>query len=150
MKKHTRVFLLFCGVFLVLCLTAAPAFASTSKDKDDYTYTAGFLQLYKTEENLATGIKFHLFNDFYAGTNIEYYASNRDTKLHLTGIYLLPHEFLFFKFYGGAGYRFSRKNVDEYPYLLIGSHFWFLFSEVLYPWVDEAEPVVRFGLSLDF
>lgn len=148
MKKHCWILLLFLGAFLFLCLTPAPASAGEKKDKADST--GGFLQLYTTEKNIATGIKFRLFSDFFTGTNIEYFSSNRDTKLHLTGIYLLPHEFLCFKFYGGAGYRFSRKNIDEYPYLILGTHFGIFFSEVLYPWVDEAGPETRFGFGFSF
>ncbi|NLY89977.1 MAG: hypothetical protein GX081_00010 [Firmicutes bacterium] len=148
MKKELRIPLLLLVIFLLLGL--APAGVSAGKNWDQDDYTIGFLQLYKTENNVASGLKFRLWRDLYAGTNIEYYSSNRDTKLHLTGIYLLPHEFLFIKFYCGAGYRFSRKNIDEYPYLILGTHFGIFFSEVLYPWVDEAGPKTRFGLSFKF
>ncbi|HHT49261.1 MAG TPA: hypothetical protein GXZ98_08225 [Firmicutes bacterium] len=148
MKKHTRIPLLFLVVFLFLVLT--PASVSASENKSQAKETSGFLQLYKTENNLASGLKLRLWRNLHTGANIEYYASNRDTKLHLTGIYLLPHEFIFFRFYGGAGYQFSRKKDGEFPYLVLGSHYVFLFSEVLYPWKDEAAPLVRFGFSFDF
>lgn len=148
MKKHRWILLLFFLIVLSLGLTPAGVSARESREQEDYP--SGFLQLYKTEKNLASSLKLRLWRGLYAGANIEYYASCRDTKLHLAGLYLLPHEFLFFRFYGGAGYQFSRNNDGDFPYLVIGSHFIFLFSEVLYPWEDEAAPLVRFGFSFDF
>ena len=123
MKKHTRIPLLFLVVFLFLVLT--PASVSASENKSQAKETSGFLQLYKTENNLASGLKLRLWRNLHTGANIEYYASNRDTKLHLTGIYLLPHEFIFFRFMAAPAISFPERRLVDF-YLVLGSHYAFI------------------------
>lgn len=147
MKKSYQISLFF--LVALLLIGATPTLVSADTGQKKY-HPSGFLQLYETETNLSCALKFHLWSNIYAGTNIEYYSSINDMKLHLGVVYLLPHEFLFFRFYGGGGYQYSRRNGAEFSYLVLGSHFLFLFSEVLYPWEIEAEPLVRFGLSFKY
>jgi hypothetical protein len=147
MNRYNRVLLFSLLALIFICITPTLVTAEAVSKSGS---PSGFLQLYKTEDNLSCALKFRLLSDLYGGTNIEYFASDLDTKIHLGAVYLLPHEFLFFRFYGGVGYQFSRNNGGEFSYLVLGSHYLFLFSEVLYPWEIEEEPLVRFGLSFKY
>lgn len=147
MKRYDRVLLFILVAFIFIGITPTLASAEAGHRSGS---SSGFLQLYETEDNLACALKFRLLNDLYVGTNIEYFDSDQDAKIHLGAVYLLPHEFLFFRFYGGVGYQYSRNSGGEFSYLVLGSHYLFLFSEILYPWEIEVEPLMRFGLSLKY
>lgn len=109
-----------------------------------------FLNLYSFDGVFAPGLKYRIGNNFYATGNLEYSYSQRDTSLQIGGIYLIPHDVLFFRFYGGGGAEFSTKRGYRYPYLLMGTDFLIFFSEILYPWEPEAAPRVRSGISIEF
>ena len=147
MKKSYRLSMVLLVALLLIGGTPLLASAATGQKKASPN---GFLQLYETEANLSCALKFRLWSSLYAGTNIEYYSSAQDMKLHLGAVWFLPHEFLFFRFYGGGGYQYSRRNGTDFSYLVLGSHFLFLFSEVLYPWEIETEPLMRFGFSFKY
>lgn len=147
MRRFARVLLFTLVIFIFIGITPTLVFAEAAYKSWS---PSGFLQFYETEDNLACALKFRLLGEVYGGTNIEYFVSDLDTKIHLGAVYLLPHEFLFFRFYGGAGYQYSRNNGGEFSYLVLGSHYLFLFSEVLYPWEIEKEPLIRFGLSFKY
>lgn len=110
---------------------------------------AVFLNLYRYEKRLAPGLKIRLCNEFYVTGNFEYSYEERDLNLQLGAVYFLNSASSGISFYGGGGAHFSRTDGYQYPYLVLGTDFFFLFYELVYPWATEAAPQHRFGLSIE-
>ena len=142
MTKKLFVLCLACGLML---LGAAGVLAGECESGPEM-----FLDLYKVDDAFAVGIKKCFVKNLYGTLNIEYHETANDLEFQAGAIYLLPHEVLFFKFYGGGGVQLSRNLGYEYPYLVLGTNFLFLFSEVVYPLEKEAEPRYRGGFSFEF
>ena len=96
------------------------------------------------------GYKQHLGKNLYATGELLYQQENSDLIFRVGGAYYLPIKVLFFRFYGSTGYQFARNNGNEFPYVAVGTHFWFLFSEVLHPLENQASPEYRLGFSVRF
>ncbi|NLW60395.1 MAG: DUF4097 domain-containing protein [Firmicutes bacterium] len=110
---------------------------------------AAFLNIYRYEKRWAPGLKIRLYQDrFYLTGNLEYSYRNRDLNAQFGTVYFLNSSASWFSFYGGGGAHFSNKNGYQYPYLLVGTDFLFLFYELVYPWAEEEAPQHRFGLSI--
>ncbi len=110
---------------------------------------AAFLNIYRYEKRWAPGLKIRLYQDrFYLTGNLEYSYRNWDLNAQFGIVYFLNSSASWFSFYGGGGAHFSNKNGYQYPYLLVGTDFLFLFYELVYPWAEEEAPPHRFGLSI--
>jgi len=96
------------------------------------------------------GYKQHLGKNMYATGDMIYQHDQNDLLFRLGGAYYIPVKVLFFRFYGSAGYQFARNNGNEYAYAAVGTHFWFLYTEILHPIQSRAAPEYRLGFQVKF
>lgn len=96
------------------------------------------------------GIKTRLFSNVYATGNLDYRKSIDDLELQAGAVYMFPVKILIFKLYAGGGYQFSKNEGFQYPYATVGTNFWVLFTEAVYPLDSRTGPKYRFGLSIKF
>lgn len=96
------------------------------------------------------GIKTRLFSNVYATGNLDYRKSIDDLELQAGAVYMFPVKILIFKLYAGGGYQFSKNEGFQYPYANVGTNFWVLFTEAVYPLDSRIGPKYRFGLSIKF
>jgi|GEM_PF-1545199 len=138
MRRNNYIIKIFFIALFVIFANGSAALAGEAK---------GFFSLYKVDDAFAVGLKGRIVNNLYGAGNIEYHHTNRDLELRAGTVCLLPKEILFFHFYGGIGMQFSRNEGYQYPYLVLGTNFLFLFSEVIHPLEKEAEPRCRWGFN---
>lgn len=96
------------------------------------------------------GYKHHLFDNLYATGNLDYRSSTKDLEFQVGAAYFIPRKILIFRLYGGGGYQFSRNKGYQYPYVSIGTQFFFLFSEIIHPLRGGMDPQGRFGFFFKF
>jgi len=96
------------------------------------------------------GYKHHLGSSLYATGDVLFRNEQDILEFRLGGAYYIPVKVLFFRFYAASGYQFSRDAGYEYPYVAVGTHFWFLFTEVTHPLQSGAESEYRLGFSIRF
>lgn len=96
------------------------------------------------------GLKTCLFGTVYATGNLDYKKSVDDLEFQVGAVYMFPRKILIFRLYTGGGYQFSRNEGYQYPYVTVGTRFFFLFSEVIYPMETATDTKYRFGLSVKF
>lgn len=148
MSRILRIVLLLIIAVLLLLGCAATVFGSQGDDKNT------FVNLYKVDYNsfdsISIGLKEKLWGNIYGSLNLEPYGTNDDLKVQGGIIYLFPRNVLFFKFYGGIGAETLRDNGFNYDYILLGTHFLYFFSEMIYPWKNGVAPFYRYGLSFNY
>lgn len=108
------------------------------------------LNLYAYEKMLTPGLKYRLGADVYATGNIEYSYREGDLKLQVGAVYFFPQRPSFLSFYWGGGAQFTTKKGFQCPYIMTGANFFFLFTELVYPWELDLAPQSRFGLKINF
>jgi hypothetical protein len=96
------------------------------------------------------GYKHHLGKNLYATGDMVYQHDQNDLLFRVGGAYYIPVRVLFFRFYGSTGYQFARDRGNEYPYMAVGTHFWFLYTEILHPIQSGATPEYRLGFQVKF
>ncbi len=140
-----RLLALLAGILIILFsangIWAKPQRPDPSRNYLDFSW---FLK------PTSLGLKTRVFNHFYLTGGMDYRESVDDLEFHAGAVYMIPAKILVFRFYAGAGYQFSRNYGYQYPYVTVGTHFMFLFSEVVYPMETAADPKYRFGLSVKF
>jgi hypothetical protein len=143
MKK--RFLTLLMGSLIIL-FSASGILADSHKNypNKNYIHLSGFLK------PASLGLKARLFSNVYATGNLDYRESVGDLEFQAGAVYMFPVKILIFRFYTGGGYQFSRNEGYQYPYVTVGTNFLFLFSEVIYPMENAADPKYRFGLSFKF
>jgi hypothetical protein len=99
---------------------------------------------------LDIGYQHRLVDNLYGTANLDYQGSDSDLKLRTGGVYLIPRKIIIFRFYGGGGFQYSRNQGYQYPYLTVGTRFLFLFSEIIHPLENQAQPEYRLGFSVKF
>ena len=131
--------------------THKPAWPDVSSDFFDKDHSPVFmLNLCYHDRMLAPGLKYRLHDGLYAKGNFEYSYQEWALRMQLGAVYYLPHDFFIFSFYGGGGVQFSGRNGYQYPYVVMGADFLFLFTEIIYPWEINYAPSSRFGFSFNF
>ena len=134
-------------IIVTLTILAAELLAAATHD----SRTPGsFINLYKSDGNIAAGLKQQVFRNIYASGNVQYFNSASDLELQAGAVYMLPHKVLFFRLYGGTGLQMSRNKGFQYPYVMLGTDFLFFFSETIYPLKSELGPKFRGGFSFHF
>jgi hypothetical protein len=96
------------------------------------------------------GYKHHLGKNLYATGDMLFENEQNSLRFRVGGAYHIPVKILFFRLYAASGYQFSRDNGNQFPYVAVGSHFWFLFTEVAHPLESRADPEYRLGFSVKF
>ena len=96
------------------------------------------------------GYMHHVDKNFYATGNMDYSSTDSDLKFQVGAAYLIPQKIFIFRFFGGAGFQFSRNDGYQYPYLSVGSKFLFLLWEIIHPLKSHEDPQYRFGFSFSF
>ena len=99
---------------------------------------------------LDIGYKHRLVDRLYGTVNLDYQSSESDLKFRSGAVYMIPRKILIFRLYGGGGFQYSRNHGYQYPYVAVGTHFLFLFSEIIHPIQSQATPEYRFGFSIKF
>lgn len=99
---------------------------------------------------LDIGYKHRLVDYLYGTVNLDYQSSESDLKFRTGAVYFIPRKILIFRFYGGGGFQYSRNQGYQYPYVSVGTHFLFLFSEVIHPIERKSTPEYRFGFNIKF
>jgi hypothetical protein len=143
MKKALMI--IFLGVSIILA-SSSGVFAKAHKSSTPNNYLT--LSFFLRPASL--GYKQHLFDNLYATTNLDYRNSTKDLEFQVGAAYFIPRKILIFRLYGGAGYQFSRNKGYQYPYLSIGTQFFFLFSEIIHPLRSGMDPQGRFGFFFKF
>jgi hypothetical protein len=98
----------------------------------------------------SVGYKHRVASSTYLTTNLDFVGGEHDLYFQVGASYLIPHKFWIFWFYGGTGLQFSRKRAYQYPYITLGTRFWILYSEVVYPIQRAGDTGFRFGFSVTF
>lgn len=98
----------------------------------------------------SVGYKHCITRNVYLTGNMDYIDSDRDLLFQMGAAYMIPTKFLIFRFYGGGGMEFSRNHGDMYPYVVVGTNFWILFTELVHPMQSGRDPGYRFGFSFSF
>jgi hypothetical protein len=143
MKKALMIS--FLGVSIILA-SSSGIFAKVHKSSAPKNYLT--LSFFLRPASL--GYKQHLIDNLYATTNLDYRNSTKDLEFQVGAAYFIPRKILIFRLYGGAGYQFSRNKGYQYPYLSIGTQFFFLFSEIIHPLRSGMDPQGRFGFFFKF
>lgn len=143
MKKLFSISLL--GILLIVMSTSG-MFARYHRDSSPNNFLTFSFFL----KPVSFGYKLRLFNNFYATGNMDYQKSTSDLEFQAGAVYLFPVKIIIFRFYAGGGYQLSRNEGYQYPYVMVGTNFIFLFSEVIYPMETRMDPKYRFGLSIKF
>lgn len=128
-------------VFIILAVTDHMALANENK------YPANILNIYKsTDGYISAGIKRHYMDAIYFGGNIEYKRQwcRFGIKCNISN-----SEIFIFDVYGGVGLNGNFVNKELDPYLLLGGHFIFFFSETMY-YITEERVETRSGLKFEF
>lgn len=99
---------------------------------------------------ISVGYKHHVGRNVFLTANLDYIRSENDLLFQAGAAYMIPARVLMFRFYGGGGIEAARNRSQLYPYVMVGTNFWFLFSEVAYPLRSNMEPLYRFGFKISF
>ena len=143
MKKYAII------VFVALMaafLTVPEIFAHGKKpDIPDHYLTFSFVI-----NPASVGYKHRVADSTYLTTNLDYVDDRNDITFQVGAGYMIPSKFLFFWLYGGAGLQFSRNHAYEHPYITLGTRFWILYWEAVYPIQGREDTLFRFGFSVTF
>jgi len=144
MRKYIAVTML---VMVIIALSASDAFAGRRRSSAPAHYVNVSLFLFHP---LSVGYKHRITRNVYLTGNMDYIDSDRELLFQGGAAYMIPEKFLIFRFYGGGGIEFSRNRGDMYPYAMIGTNFWILFTELVHPLQSGSAPSYRLGFSLSF
>jgi hypothetical protein len=144
-KMKNRLLALLLGILIIL-FSANEIWAKPQRPYPSRNYL-DFSWFFKPT---SLGLKARVFSHFYLTGNLDYRESVDDLEFHAGAVYMFPVKILIFRLYAGGGYQFSRNYGYQYPYVTVGTHFMFLFSEVVYPMETAVDPKYRFGLSIKF
>ena len=143
MKEYRMIilFVLMVGVFGVPTM-----FAHGKKpDLPDHYLTFSFVI-----HPASVGYKHRVASSTYLTTNLDFVGGEHDLYFQVGASYMIPRKFWIFWFYGGTGLQFSRRQAYQYPYITLGTRFWILYSEVVYPIQRAGDTGFRFGFSVTF
>lgn len=143
MKKMMLMGLL---VMLVLFLCVDTVSAKTGRHRGDDNY----LNVSFLINPAGIGYMHHFGKNLYFLGNIDYRNEYSDLQFRTGGAYLFPVKVLIFRFYSGAGVQFSRNDGYQYPFVMIGTKFLFLYTEMLHPMEKGRSPEYRAGISIKF
>jgi hypothetical protein len=96
------------------------------------------------------GYKHHLAKNLYFMGDLDYRHDRADLLFRTGGAYFFPVKILLFHFYGGGGAQFSRNTGYQFPYVVVGTHFLFFYTEMIHAIESRATPEYRFGFSVKF
>lgn len=99
---------------------------------------------------LSFGLKHQVARNVFLTGNMDYLSSEEDLLFQTGAAYMIPRKVLFFRLYGGGGLEMSRNRGVVYPYLMVGTKFFFLFGEISHPLERARTPDYRFGFSFTF
>lgn len=99
---------------------------------------------------VSVGYKHRVASSTYLTTNLDYVDDKNDICFQVGAAYMIPRKFWIFWFYGGTGLQFSRNHAYQHPYVTLGTRFWILYSEVVYPIQRAGDTGFRFGFSVTF
>jgi hypothetical protein len=143
MKKYRIIILI---VFIIGVLGVQNMFAhKKSTQLPDHYLTFSFVI-----NPASVGYKHRVAESTYLTTNLDYVDSRNDITFQVGAAYMIPRKFWFFWLYGGAGLQFSRNHAYQHPYITLGTRFWILYSEVVYPILRSDDTTFRFGFSVTF
>ena len=135
--------------FLALLLVAAMVVPASGHSRR-YRPAQNYLTFSFVINPSQIGYKHHLGVNLYATGDMIYQHDQNDLLFRAGGAYYIPVKVLFFRFYGSMGYQFARNNGNEYAYAAVGTHFWFLYTEILHPIQSQATPEYRLGFQVKF
>lgn len=146
MKKEERmkkIVVIAMMVILFLFLSESLTFARSQPSKN-------YLTLSFFINPSGAGYKHRVAKNLYLTGNLDYRRSIKDLECQAGAAYFIPKKILIFRFYGAAGLQFSRNDGYQYPYITIGSHFFFLYADICHRLQNRLSPKYRFGLSFSF
>lgn len=144
MKKYITVSFL---VISIIVFSANDTFARGKKFKaSDHYLNLSLFIFYPA----SIGYKHLVSRNMYLTGNLDYVDCDKDLLCQTGAAYMIPRKILFLRVYGGGGLEFSRNHGYLYPYVMIGSNFWILFTEIVHPLRSERDPRYRLGFSFSF
>lgn len=143
MKKMMLMGLL---VILILFFCVDEVSAKARKYRRD----ANYLNVSFLINPAGIGYMHHFGKNFYFLGNLDYRHEYSDLEFRAGGAYLFPVKILIFRFYSGAGMQFSRNDGYQYPFVMIGTKFLFLYTEMYHPMEKGLSPEYRAGISIKF
>ena len=135
------LFVLMVGVYCVPTMSAH----GRKPDLPDHYLTFSFVI-----HPASVGYKHRVADSTYLTTNLDFVGGEHDLYFQVGASYMIPRKFWIFWFYGGTGLQFSRRQAYQYPYITLGTRFWILYSEVVYPIQSSGDTGFRFGFSVTF
>ena len=142
--KKCRITVLF--VWMIGIFGVSNTFAHGKKPEvPDHNLTFSFVI-----HPVSVGYKHRVASSTYLTTNLDYVEDRNDIQFQVGAAYMIPRKFWIFWFYGGTGLQFSRNHAYQHPYVTLGTRFWILYSEVVYPIQRTSDTGFRFGFSVTF
>ncbi len=139
-KKITLIFI----ISSIMVLTGSFAQAEDSYQQST-NVGINFYGIGKSEAGI--GGWYEAFDDIYITVNVDFQES--DHTLSVSGIYMVPRRFLFFKVYGGVGVNYQTNETKTDAHIVGGSEFLWFFSEYEYS-LSSSEVRSRSGIRLRF
>ncbi len=143
MKKHLTIGILALFI-LISCATDTFASSRRFQAPDNYVTFSFFIH------PVSVGYKHRVTGNVFLTGNMDYVNSDADLLFQAGAAYMIPRKILFFRLYGGGGLEMSRNRGVMYPYVGVGTKFWFLYAEINHPLEKERTPTYRFGFSFSF
>jgi hypothetical protein len=134
---------------LMFAYCAAGSFAG-HKERRSFRSQDNFVTFSFFINPLSLGYKHRLAGNVFLTGNMEYVSSESDLLFQGGAVYMLPRKILFFRLYGGGGIEMSRNYGYMYPYVVAGTKFFFLYTEIIHPLQSHSTPSYRFGFSFTF
>jgi len=143
MKKYLTISIL--GL-LILTFGATDIFAKSKRFQapENYVTFSFFIHPF------SVGYKHRVAGNIFLTGNMDYVNSDADLLFRAGAAYMIPRKILLFRLYGGGGLEMSRNRGVMYPYVGVGTNFWFLYAEIYHPLEKEKTPGYRFGFSFSF
>jgi hypothetical protein len=134
------------AIVLLLLMTSVDLFGHKGRSRPSEHY----LTFTFVVNPSGLGYKHHLANNLYLSGDVDYRHENADLLFRTGGAYFFPVKILIFHFYGGGGAQFSRNVGYQYPYVVVGTHFLFFYTEMIHALESHTSPEYRFGFSVRF
>ena len=99
---------------------------------------------------VSLGYKHRLEGNMFLTGDMDYVSSDSDLRFRIGAAYVMPRKILIFRLYGGGGIEMSRNRGYRHPYVVVGTKFLFLYTEIIHPLRSHSSPTYRFGFSFTF
>ena len=148
-KKMKRFLMVGMMGLLIFTFCAASGFAE-HKGSRSFQSKNHFVTFSFFINPLSLGYKHRMDGNVFLTGNMDYVSSDSDLLFRIGAAYVMPRKILIFRLYGGGGIAMSRNRGYRHPYVMVGTNFFFLYTEIVHPLQSHSTPTYRFGFSFKF